>query len=1036
MDPQLYPRGKRSSDPAAHQQQQQNLHHQLQQQHHHDRLRQQETVSQSQRSQEPIIRHQERRESGVESTSRRADRRQPIIIQNFELLPPGQSHLKRRSLSTANLFLSSASLRRETEVSSTTRAVERVQLYNSPSSDTQTTAGVLPPNHTERRDLPNSVRYSDTPVSKKQSLACITDHSDSISSDNSPTYNVNDAARDKLSRVYDHPYNSEEKPQPRALGWANSSMKTSSDTENGPKKYVKIVPRSVDPKSELSRAHSFPILSNGHQAKKKAKTKKQVTFADTVSVPWPYTLVHEGKMWSTGNDVEEIPKTPYTDSTFSYTDINNNTDAYSAYNPFKHGNIFRPMASKGDPCDINAKQPSKVYHGILKKSKSNIDSNSTDTTMPVNQRHCSKDLPETELSKDKEDRNAPYHYRDIVSESALPLMHDSNSIADVQRSSHRVQNGQFSEQYVENNGEKAAVEENFISFQSNTRPVQENGHFEPQLAAETGCVKPATENILTGSENMNKTCESLTYTSNGNDGDQSTKRTQGLEIDENDVHRTSIIEQPFGREDYSTSCLSTQDQDAMESKHTGLVKDEIPPKEDQAAVDQSCDSMTEVTTYTVPQLVDSIDLSDYLSDVSRPGSVAGRLPTTSAFRPGPTNARLNFKAEVSRTTPGTSETIHTNSKGHSGHSSLVNADSDVVMRFKFLKDEPDTKARQPFGAANNSHQTKSRPDDCDTFTMKVAGKGLELYQHPSLVSVADESLGEEPPDMVSVPARPLKPFNGRPGQMYLAAIAPQPKTQGEMNTDYLMQMYSSTGERRVDTDNSHNNGAIAWQAPLTGIDKGDIRHTIDSTQRPQSSITQRSRIAATTTTPVSPMNVSIDVGRSYLGNGTNRRSRESRRDVHNRKEALPRDDAFSFTPRSRERQRSLLTATLVGDPSPDLNGGVILTPRAVIHARARSSSASGCGMMLRGRNHSAHERTLGAMENAFLPERQRSARGGARGPREGVAYSVGRTQLNRRLEMLVLSTTRPNTAMERQLDKRAGDTNTLQLGTASLERAK
>ena len=1020
MDPQEFtPRQQAFTHPFyQHHQHQRQLHRSYTQQQLQDQQEQHKQSPQQQPTQQLQEQHQqhnqsqqqhERRSSSLELTSRRTDRRQPIIIQNFEILPPGQKHLKRRSLSTANLFLSSASLRREVEIQNNSQVSESSQIHNDSNRPTQPPARELPLNHQNGRAVSAAVSSSQTPSVSKEPSTVFNESRSSARSQNS---DIRPVALEYLSRTYGHiPENGTE---PRQDNKPVTNTVQNKGLENGSHKNVTPPNISTKPEPELSRANSYPTLSTQHGSPRKTKSKKQVTFADSVPVPWPYTLVQDGKMWSTESDSVPIHRTPFPKS-YRFTDMNNNMDSYSPCTTRYEANIFRPMADNHVHRDKNTP---KAQQGILKKRKTADNQSRNDSP---------KALPEETYNV----MNRSTRF----GENRLTIEADSCSETHKSKTQNptkvEVQGNELDTTHcgiddVESN------HSNSLHFQETTLPnhteVDENSNFIRQNSLSR------SQHAIGSHDNIAQADIGGTLTVSDQDTQSALKSAEQKDeivgFETRVIKNSEVKNNPF---DENLACSPDVLGSSVESEKIDTVgvegennqcSDELLAPANVCQTTQASDRTPGVTAYTVPQLVDSVDLSDYLSTISGQGGHAAKS-VSDAFRPRPNNARLYSKPDV---TPAISNTANDSSRTHT-NKATSNTDNTTVLRLKFLKDEKDTNEKKDknssLASASNGAKIRGKLEDSDTLSMAVAGKGLQLAQPFSIVNTA----GQEPAETSSVPERPMKPFKGRPGEIYRPNYTSKPKTQGELNTDYLMRMYSATGERQCDTDST-----ITKSVDLTSagaIHTNNISTTTEGVSRPPSGLTQRSRIAATVTTAILPSPaVYIDEGYSSIDDRqasgdsirhchSARRSRESKRDMLNRKLAVTRGDAFALTPRSRETQRRLLTASLVGgDPPPELVGEATFPPRAVLQARARSSSAS--GSQQRGRNLSAHERTLGAMENAFFPGRLKSAgaaagvlRAGVRGSGEGGAISVGRTHLNRRLEMLVLSSTRPNTAIER-----------------------
>ena len=145
--------------------------------------------------------------------------------------------------------------------------------------------------------------------------------------------------------------------------------------ENGTYGNTQVPTGSADRDNNLTRAPSYPIISSGNDTPKKTKAKKQVTFADRVSIPWPYTLIQEEKMWSTGLDSVSPSTATFTETGFHGTDINNNMDTNFPSSRCG-GNIFRPMASKHESDLGKTDGPPRKHQGILKNTSSGASKNS------------------------------------------------------------------------------------------------------------------------------------------------------------------------------------------------------------------------------------------------------------------------------------------------------------------------------------------------------------------------------------------------------------------------------------------------------------------------------------------------------------------------------------------------------------------------------------------------------------------------------------------------------------------------------------
>ncbi|RUS91742.1 hypothetical protein EGW08_000450 [Elysia chlorotica] len=1010
--------------------------------------------------------------SSVGPSPSRSDRRQPIIIQNFELLPVGQSHLRRRSLSTANLFLASASLRRGADSSGSAAdssgsgkdssgagsVLDRVRLSNCPgrvaealvpdsSLDrpgmfTQAWGGQSSLEHPLRPDTSSSVPSSKSSFFNKNSSNWTSPNKSQnakYSGNSVEESSVREQSPQILTSISKSQHQTDPKsqspkanPDPTCTNGIKSSSLTRVASDN-----------LTESKTELVRASSHPNLSNGTVSPKKTKSKKQVTFADSVSVPWPYTLAHDGKMWSTGNGSLDHHRTVYSEARFRGVDINNNMDTSLFPSPCYEDNIFRPVATWYQPRVERPKEPARIHQGILKHSGSGSQNGSKGEkilprfdSVPV----VTSEVKEVGFISVEDIQNG---CANSEFDSKRGKLSTDNAASVLQDASHELNGPGFKQSVTGETGYNIAGEAHLPN-----NPQTEASSIEPSQmpssethflyhGMENGCASPNDQHNHSENDAAPSTTE--------NDLIVTRKLLQGLPDVITGLQQRGIVERVDTETDVcvvqskdvngDTNIQGSQDMATGSTKSHGWHQEQVLAKEQHSTTLKTHGSTSEVSTYTVPQLADSVDLSDYLRKMSQPGGSTSEKPLIAGgFRPRPNNVRFSSKPEVTRGVPGAVE----NWKPQPNNPEATDTNSLAVMRVRFLKDESDTAARKSDSepaTATSGTGSNSRLDHSDPAAMKVDGKKLHLTQSSALPCAVGQGSAIDNMESSSVPTRPLKPFKGKPGETYMSFN----KTQGDVNTDYLMQMYSPTGERKASNDSSNfsTNTKTINSASAVGALGIDIASATDSVSRPPSGLTQRSRITATVTTPISPgTSGNIDVDQeipnieaiNYITNrgGGGRASRESRRDTLNRKFAVTREDAFAFTPRSRERQRRLLTATLVGEPAPGLAGVETLTPRAVLQARARSSSASRSASatrgLQRGRGVSAHERTLGAMESVFLPGRMKSAigsssfgggRGGAKGMREGVVYSMGRTQLNRRLEMLVMSTTRPNTAMER-----------------------
>ena len=1036
MDPQQYLQEKRFSDPISSlyfQQQQREYYKQQQQQQQEGQQQDIHRPQPSQQSQQHNVGPDGRRASSVGPTSRRSDRRQPIIIQNFELLPPGQSHLKRRSLSTANLFLSSASLRRETDV----QALEKVQLFNNPGRLIQPLPGGPSLGHSHRPATSSSATVPSSSFNRN-SPNWTSAYSDSGKSENSANSATGSLIKEQQRQTNTQFPNSQQQKDLGSHNGSKSNFNPEYRNENGPYSNPRVPTGSADTENNLTRAPSYPIISNSNDTPKKTKAKKQVTFADRVSIPWPYTLVHEKKMWSTGLDSVSPSTATFTEAGFHGTDINNNMDTNSFPSSRCGGNIFRPMASKHESDLVKTDGPPRKHQGILKNTSSGGSYNSN-----KKEDVSATFAPEAVDSGEHDDRvSFGESLPNACTVTDLEANHVKLHPSDVETRPHAL-NGQGSEQCVtdktEYNIERAGEEGDRVRSQSTTSNTAVDSHL--SINGTDILHYGLRSNLVLPNEGQNE-YENIAPSSTRQDGavtdDDVQSPHDGVSENKNsgNVERTETkksvhIEQSANFDGDLSTVTNIEEHSFMEAEAEssgGTDQNQLLSNEHQPTNTETHGPTSAVSSYTVPQLADSIDLTDYVFKMSQSGgSASGKPPISGGFRPRPNNVRLSSKPDVIHSMSGTSGNMTDKPKVQPKNSEAATTSNTVVMRLKFLKDESDPTGRK------SGRGSGMAAGDIDIVTMQVDGKSLQLTRQSSLASMADQGHGGETPELLPAPTRPVKPFNGKPGETYLTTSGSRPKTQGDVNTDYLMQMYSPTGERKANIDNAHNSINVKPIASSNtgGMHEIDRNNPADSISGPQSSLIQRSRIAATVTTPISTATVIIDGARRHSGNdidythnlnnpGSARSSRASRRDMQSRKLAVTREDAFAFTPRSHERQRRLLTATLVGDLSPEFDEGATLTPRAVMHARARSSSATANSRLQRGRNLSAHERTMGAMESVFLPERLKSAssaaggvRSGAKGLREGVAYGLGRTQLNRRLELLVLSTTRPNTAMER-----------------------
>ncbi|GFO12551.1 hypothetical protein PoB_003905600 [Plakobranchus ocellatus] len=1001
------------------------------------RLFQEQTTQQSQERQTQQFQQnvsREEKDPWQTQASPRADRRQPIIIQNFELLPPGQSHLRRRSLSTANLYLSSAALKRQAEGPNIKEWLHNAQA--------QTECEKLSNNLLVETDQPGS--SLNRQVQSMRNPTQNDTHVAGGSVESLPLVHSKEAMKPVQGGTISA-------ASPRDLESSHASERNRYNSgKDGVDAYKNAGTENQFTDSELkdTKTESCPAVATW--PKKRNKTKKQVTFADTVPVPWPYSLVEQGKMWITGNDV--LPSHPPShEPVCEDTDVNNNRfcrgskhhsrtgDSVPMTRHNSHITIF-PNSTTIDSGDGAEKTP---YPGILKNAAA------TD----IRPHFCPERLNEGvqgDLCISFASADSPHIHNYLQSDQSnlAHARHWSVQTPDTGHTRHMP---------FAYNGFRATLHSS--EYSGNSNDAEDDF---PKTELPTVSPPSITDAAVTSNSSNHQvdTCwtkTSVDETERGADASSLNNLSCSAGEDET-AGPKSILHHPlsYGHLSEAEEIERQELKKPSASEHFGprqVKRDRISsfPNGNDGQRDEHKDikfggflqsnvvhaqhrRRSDTITYTVPQLVDSIDLSEYLSSIHHKGIVDSHTSATAAAKPNPSHPQVAYKHDSHTDRTSALKPVESSSKP-----GTVEEYNTVVMRLNFLKDDMDGYRKRNSATSHTYSNLKASNStkDLESSYMTIAGKSLqEKKQSLSFESAAHKAMTGACEGQF-VPDRPLKPFKGRPGEIYLTSNIPRPKTQGEINTDYLMKMYSSTGERRSDIE-SETERALSSKPTSAVLSTNETKP-----QSPNVALAQRSRIVSTATTSV-PSSIFTESHRSgsYRGAPESRQDMlergapeskqdmlergapESRQDMLERKLALTREDTLASTPRSRERQRRLLTATLSHDASSGpsdlaLESRRSSSPRTGPHTRTRSSSAS-CYGTSRGRNLS-HERTLGAMDSVLFSARLNSARvGGTRGRgvlRESSAGPGTRTPLNRRLEMLVLSTTRLNTptavAMER-----------------------
>ena len=175
----------------------------------------------------------------------------------------------------------------------------------------------------------------------------------------------------------------------------------------------------------------------------------------------------------------------------------------------------------------------------------------------------------------------------------------------------------------------------------------------------------------------------------------------------------------------------------------GTDQNQILSNEHQPTNTETQGPTSAVSSYTVPQLVDSIDLTDYVFKMSQSGgSASGKPPISGGFRPRPNNVRSSSKPGVIHSMSGTSGNMTDKPKAQPKNPEAATTSNTVVMRLKFLKDESDPTGRK------SGRGSGMAAGDIDIVTMQVDGKSLQLTRQPSLASMADQGHGGETPELL------------------------------------------------------------------------------------------------------------------------------------------------------------------------------------------------------------------------------------------------------------------------------------------------